>query len=261
MGWQTTPQEWVEALRRSSPIMHWLAEAAVLVARSQEVQQWRIEDRRSVADIFTWLREVVVAASGHLAGATRISKPRGKGGAGNKPDVVALRRALAKAGGDRPDEGRLHSEVEDIAWRAQRDTLRRYLHLGEKDKAAAAAFLSRALNPRPPTEVRLEDEAGRELHPEETLDVITDHVIARSELSFEPDPRVGEWVARRVQEARAEAATQRDEQDAEFTPDEVDEEITRCVSHKKCLRGALVVLKAKVPEARQLSWALMVLVQ
>lgn len=110
-------------------------------------------------------------------------------------------------------------------------------------------------------QVRIEDEAGGVPHPEETLAAITDHVIARSVLPFEPDQAVGEWVRGEVLAARHRALAHKDAGEDEFTQEEVEEEMKRCVVHKKCLRGALAVPKAKSQGARRLTWAHMVLVQ
>lgn len=78
-----------------------------------------------MADVFTWIREVIVAPAGHQGSVIRIGRPGRPGARTTRSDVLELRRAPALAAHGGPHQQRSRELVEEAEWQAQRDTLKK----------------------------------------------------------------------------------------------------------------------------------------
>ena len=112
-----------------------------------------------------------------------------------RSDVGELKRALRRFG-QQSREAEAEPEtfkrtVAKLEWRQQSTALANYFRMRDKDQGAAAAYLSRLLSPKIPTQVRFQDSAsGGIMSREDTLRAITDNILERSRLAFEPGQNV-----------------------------------------------------------------------
>ncbi|CAE7587340.1 unnamed protein product [Symbiodinium sp. CCMP2592] len=230
-----------------------------------EARSLQVKRRRAILDAAAWARDAIVCLLGHCFSLTVVRGARcTHPGAGHKwPESVPRPE-------DFDDFDSYKLAMADFNIGIREGVFEKFVSLRNCDPNEAKRFLSACVKSNKGFQVALTDEeTGQLLSTQQALQALADDLEARADVSPAQDSFEHCWVreaVRSIKQAKAPAAglpglpPLPQETTANnphlYTSSELEQALSSIQTRKQCIHGPLAAVKASVPEARELTLAL-----
>ena len=259
---------WDAALLPITGTLQFLIAWATLAMTNHDIRLWVADGakrgvRQTILDRAIWWRDVCFTLCGHFGGLVITAGPKRIVVPDRKLDELsaAIKHQGANLGAADLQVAQLIREECGQGWmEAKRARLiDQYLEIAAETPGKAEAFMSGLVKPKRAVQVAFVDETtGTTLDAVDTLDILTRDVLSRGSRAGKGDRQFNLLVEGQVKSLRR-AAMQKslDEPDVPFTMERISAVLDSVASKKRSLHLPRGAVKAKLPLARRLTWALL----